>query len=391
MTAPSKLMVEWLCYPEVEDWIARKVEQFVAAMPPVRALRMSLASTNTRLVDWLDHLVLANGAEAQNELADLGFEPEEVLAEPGDTVYHHPGTLLARVILRDDTGAAPGTVVAVAIHVENVREFLQTHQIAATIEGTPFSPYCRARMWQQNGREFLAVERRGHRGFVPVKMPSDYPLRYLHTFEQWATRPRKLDDVHSNTAQTLALARSSASELGTNMAAWIALTAERAYWQRRNQGKPKERQDKLGMGWANHDYYTFRSSRETFGALIQVLETLGFRPHKRFRASAEVGWGAQVMEQPACRMAVFVDLEMNSDEAADAQDQQEPSAMKLCCTLYGESMLVAGLYHMIGRFDQPEAVGLAERDVVGNPFANLRRAFAQEEHWNVHPGNGRAN
>jgi hypothetical protein len=55
MTASGKLMTEWLCHPRAEGFI----EQCVKAMPTARAWQADLAFTNTRLVDWLDHLALA--------------------------------------------------------------------------------------------------------------------------------------------------------------------------------------------------------------------------------------------------------------------------------------------------------------------------------------------
>jgi hypothetical protein len=388
-------MTEWLCHPQAEDFI----EQHVAALPAACTWQKDLAFTNTRLVDWLDHLTLANSAGLQGKLAELGFIPEDVAAETGDTVYYHPCALLPRVILRDGTSAGPGAVVALAVRVEDANQFIQVHQMQATIEGTPFGPYRRARVWQQNGCEFLIVERRGYWGFVPVEAPPDYPLRYLHAFERWNSRPRQFDDARRALSQALSLARSLINELGTNLAAWVIFAAERDYWQRHYQEQvTSSREDRLGMGWVNRNHYTFRSSRKTFGALVQLLEILGFGPHLCFNASARIGWGAQVLQQPACRVTVFVDLD-SSDTI-----ENEP---KLWCTLHGESMLIAGLYHLIGRFVRSDKVSvplsgdLEAIEPVGlmagwegetiNPFATLRQALAQEQAWDVHASSRRAN
>ena len=74
--------------------------------------------------------------------------------------------------------------------------------------------------------------------------------------------------------------------------------------------------------------------------------------------------------------------------------------LTLWCTLHGESMLIAGLYHLIGRFGPPHG-GLVPLEPVGlmagwevetiNPFATLRQALAQEQAWDVHAGDHRAN
>jgi hypothetical protein len=410
---------EWLRHPEAEAYLLDRLDEAVDAMPPLRAFGTELrAQASSRLADWVDHLVVAGGDHPRRLLNDLGFEQEEVPAEPGDTVYHHPGTMLPRIVLRDKADAAPGTTVAAAIQVEDISLFLMsrpglwtppghgTHQPAVPIEGTPVSPYRRARIWEaperhrghENGREVLVVERRGHGGFVPTTMPPDYPQRYLAAFEAWATRPRLFADRRAGMEQTLALARSLVSELGTDTAAWIAFAAERARWQRRNRAGQvqKARQDSLGLGWANHDHHTFRSSRDVFPLLIQILETFGFRARERFYAGAEAGWGAQVMEQPVCRLAVFADVDLSPGEVegdfahTPLPPRQELGTVGFWCALHGESMLSAGLHHLAGRFHFDAATA----DLAGwgiqmmrpfSDFSYLRQAFTQGERWPVAP------
>jgi hypothetical protein len=397
VTTPSQPMVEWLRYPEAEAHVSEKVDAFLASVPLVRNLQADLiVQTSSRVVDWLDHLILADSNTARGELADLGFEVEEVAAPPGDTVYYHPGALFPRLVLRQRAGARADDVLGAAMQVEDVNEFLMTHQIAAPVEGTPLSPYRRARVWSDRGREFYVVERRGHAGLEPVIMPPDYPQRYLGAFERWATRSRAFDDPREGMESTLSLARSLVSDLGTDTAAWVAFAAERAFWQRRNKAGQiqKARQDRLGVGWANHDHHTFRSSREVFADLIQTLETFGFHPRERFYAGAEAGWGAQVMEQPVCRFAVFADVDLAPGEV-EGDFAHEPLAPRrdlgtvgLWCALHGESMLGAGLHHLAGRFDfAAEEAGLAEWGVqMMEPFSKfsyLRQAFTKGERWDV--------
>jgi hypothetical protein len=331
-------------------------------------------------------------------LADLGLEREGVPAEPGDTVDYHPGAIVPRIVLRVETGAAPGSPIAAAIQVEDISFLLMTHQITAPIEGTLVSPYRRATIWQHSGRTLYAVERRGHPGFVPTIMPPDYPQRYLRAFEQWATRPRLFDDERAGMEHTLALARSLVGDMGADAAAWIAFAAERAHWQRRNRAGQvqKARQDSLGLGWANHDHHTFRSSREVFPQLIEILETFGFRPRERFYAGAEAGWGAQVMEQPTCRFAVFADVDLSPSEVeGDFAHQPLPprhelGTVGLWCALHGQSMLGAGLHHVAGRFDFDAVTdALAEWGIgMMRPFSDfvyLRQAFTEGERWQIAP------
>jgi len=387
----------WIRYPEAEGYVAMLVDHSIDVMPQVRALATNLLeSTGNQLIDWLDHLILAGGDRPLGQLGDLGFEPEGVPADPGDTVYYHPGAIFPRIVLRSESGTEPGTVLAAAVQVEDILSFQMTHHLSAPIEGSPLSPYRRARIWQDGGRELLIVERRGHSGFVPTEMPSDYPLRYLRAFEQWATRPRTLEDERQGMDKTLGLARSLASEIGTDTAAWIAFAAEREHWQRRNRAGQiqKAAQDSLGLGWANHDHHTFRSSRTVFPQLIEILEAFGFHPRERFYAGAEAGWGAQVMEQPVCRFAVFADADLSPDEVEgdfahrSLSPRHELGTVGLWCALHGESMLGAGLHHLAGRFDfYAVTTNLAAWGIeMMHPFSEfpyLQQAFTEGERWDI--------
>jgi len=354
--------------------------------------------TGTRLIDWLDHLVLAGGDRPRGQLANLGFEREEVSTDPGDVVYYHPGAIFPRMLLRSGSSASPGQVLAAAIQVEDVSHYLLANRVAVPIEGSLVSPYRRATVWAEDGLELLVVERRGHGGLVPVQMPPDYPNRYLNAFERWATRPRIFSDERAGMQQTLSLAQSLVSDLGTDIAAWIAFSAERAYWQGRNRAGQlqKAAQDSLGLGWANHDHHTFRSSRAAFTLLIEILETFGFHPRERFYAGSEAGWGAQVMEQLVCRFAVFADVDLSPEEVEGdfahnpLPPRQELGTVGLWCALHGESMLGAGLHHLASRFDfDATEENLAAWGIhMMRPFSDfsyLRQAFTRGERWAIAP------
>lgn len=391
--------IEWLRYPEAEQFIVDRLQELVLAMPSVRSLANRLyAHASGRLVDWLDHLVLADGDRVRGLLADLGFEPEEVPVEPHRVVYHHPGATFPRIVLREGKAASPGSTMAAAIKVEEIDAFLMAHHLSVTVEGTPLSPYRRATAWQEGGCELLVVERRGHAGFVPTHMPPDYAEAYHRAFERWATRPRLFGDERAGMEYTLNLARSLVADIGRDVAAWIVLEAERAHWQQRNRAGQvqKARQDSLGLGWANHDHHTFRSSRHTFSLLIQILEVLGFHCRERFYAGAEAGWGAQVMEQPVGRFVVFADVDLSPDEVeGDFAHQPLPprdelGTVGLWCALHGESMLTAGLHHLASRLDfQAATADLAAWGIrMMRPFSDfsyLWQAFTQGERWPVAP------
>jgi hypothetical protein len=397
MTEAAKF--DWQRYPEAEAFIADRVGEFVAAMPNVQRFSAALlARTGSRLFDWLDHLVLADGPGARRQLQELGFEPEEVAADPGNTVLHHSGSIFPRILLRQDTGQESGTTLAAAIQVEEISSFVMANHLHANVEGTVLSPFRRASVWHEDSLEFLAVERRGHPGFVPTNMAPDYPARYLSAYERWATRPRGYADERIGMEQTLLLARSLVSDMGTHTAAWIAFSAERTHWQQRNRAAQVQgtSHDRLGLGWANHDHHTFRSSRHTFPLLVEILETFGFHARERFYAGAQAGWGAQVMEQPVCRFAVFADVDLTPGEVEGdiahnpLPPRQELGTVGLWCALHGEAMLSAGLHHLAARFDfDAAAEHLASQGITSmrpfSDFSYLRQAFTRGERWQVAP------
>ena len=388
---------EWDLYPEAEDWMAVQAAILFDAVPAARALpERMLARASCRLLDWLDHLVLADGAEARAWLARLGFRQEEVEAAPGDQVFSLPGAALPCVVLRAPAAVHGSRAQGAFLRVESIHGFLMTHRCSTLVEGTPLGPYRSATVWTDGGTGIGVVERRGHAGFVPVTMPADYPGHLLAAFERWAGRRRHFEHVQQGMAETLRLAKELVAEVGTDTGAWIFSEAERAYWQQRNWAGQiqKARQDSLGLGWGNQDHCAFRSSREGFAALIQILETFGFRPRERFYAGAEAGWGAQVMEQQTSHLAIFCDVDLSPGEI-DGDFSRNPLAPRselgtigLWCALHGDSMLEAGTHHLAARVDFGGAAGnLAELGIkTMHPFSAfpyLRQAFTFGERWAV--------
>ena len=170
----------------------------------------------------------------------------------------------------------------------------------------------------------------------------------------------------------------------------------RAYWERRNRAGQiqKRRQDSLGLGWANHDHHTFRSSRECFVDLIKAWELLGFHRRERYYAGKEAGWGAQVVEQPVEGIIIFNDVDLNDDEVdIDFSRKNLPSQSKagtigLWCGLHGESFLDAGMHHLECRFDfallrdQLSGEGINTMKPFSD-FPYLKQAFTEGERWPV--------
>src|SRR5204863_10044823 len=180
------------------------------------------------------------------------------------------------------------------------------------------------------------------------------------------------------------------------LACHTVFAEERAYWERRNRAAQiqKRRQDKLGLGWANHDHHTFRCSRTHFIDLMRALEKLGFERRERYYAGAQAGWGAQILEQPVEGIVAFCDVDLLPEETEiDFSRQALPPSRKLGTIglwvgLHGESFLQAGMHHLECRFDY----ALLREQLAGvnvttmKPFSDLpflKQAFTEGERWPV--------
>src|SRR5205823_4141543 len=177
--------------------------------------------------------------------------------------------------------------------------------------------------------------------------------------EKFRTRRRDFDDDDNGLAHATKLVDQAIDEIGVDLACDAFFAAEREYWQRRNRAAQvqKARQDRLGLGWANHDHHTYRSSREHFPMLIATFELLGFHLRERFYAGHDSGWGAQVLEQPQAGVVIFADVDLAPDEVLHdfshdpLSPRHELGTVGLWCALHGESFLQAGMHHLECQFD----------------------------------------
>lgn len=383
---------QWSCQPKAAAWIEGVVNKCAERNEALKTLSQSLEyDTSTRLFDWVDHVLVPGNPKTDEELEAAGFVDEGASARY--RVFHHPGAQLPRVVVQDVNIESYG----ISIKVESVADYLMTHEIGGVIEGSPYSGLRRARISAEHGVAFWVVERRGYRGMEPTLADASQLANYVEAKELWQTRPRySLTDEEGVVSQTLSLAERLVSLVGRDMAAWIVLEVERAYWQSRNMAGQlqKARQDKLGMGWANHDHHTFRSSRKHFPALVRLFEMLGFHCRERFYAGEEAGWGAQVMENPNCGLTLFLDVDLSPEEVAiDFAHHPLPlrtrlGTIGLWCALHGDSILRAGMHHLEAQFEFDQLRDdLAQQGVqMMQPFSNfeyLKQAFTVGERWRV--------
>ena len=258
-------------------------------------------------------------------------------------------------------------VLEVAIKVESIADFSSAHDLGMEIYGYPMGPYRVARL-PGSPTSFAAVERRGYLGFDPFsgdmarigRMVPHAARDAIAAREVWQTRRRSFDDdAQGFDAAEKALERTIELAGSVDLACHLIFEVERDYWTARNRAAQvqKARQDRLGLGWANHDHHTFRSSRRFFPRLIALFERLGFALRERYHAGEHAGWGAQILEHPTTGVVIFADLDLAPEEADrdfahDAlPDLPRPNSVGLWVGLHGESILGAGHATWRGQFD----------------------------------------
>ena len=408
--------------------------------------RRMLDESGTRLLDWIDHFGVDSNDPVIGELSRVGYvrsaraardvlgtdsangqrcvagvcsdrhghAVDELAAADTDVTsngdesdrsnflsatWEHPLGLFPRVRTLPATCSTNGTTRQLAIKAESVVDFLAAHeQTQVEIEGPPLASLRRARVASENGVELWVVERHGSLAFEST-LSEEVPLCAIarHS-EAFRLRHREFEDDAAGFAHATQLVDAAIADLGRDRACVLFFAAEREYWLRRNQAGrvQKGRQDRLGLGWANHDHHTYRSSRACFAPLIAFLERLGFVCRERFYAGRDAGWGAQVIEHSVTGIIIFADVDMSPEELSqDFSHEPLPprdqlGTVGLWCGLHGEAFLQAGLHHLECQFDfsaTRDQLKLAGIDTMP-PFTDypyLRQAFTRGDHWSVQP------
>lgn len=394
----SSQMFQWQCQPQAEALILAILEKALEANSDILTLQKDLLKhTSTRLFDWIDHVIVGNSPILEKELAATGFVLE--ITSQDYRVFHHPGAQLPRIVVKDQDQP----VIGIAVAVEHIADFLMVRGISRWIEGTPYSPFRRCCISKENNVMLWVVERKGTLFLDPIYQEGNAIQQYLEAMEKWQARPRgeskdKGGDDSFFMQKTLTLAQEIVRMVGQDRAAWIVLDVERKFWQSKNTAGQiqKNRQDRLGMGWANHDHHTFRSSRRHFHSLVKLFEILGFHTRERYYTGKEAGWGAQIMENPICRLVLFLDVDLAPTEL-DFDFAHQPMSdlptlgtIGLWCALHGDSILRAGMHHLEAQFMFDELTGdLAHAGIrMMEPFSHfpyLKQAFTAGEVWSVDP------
>lgn len=385
---PAFASFHWTTQPDAEAWLRFVVDGFLKMAPFARSLaeRMAL-ETGTRFQDWVDHLRLPRNRFGEELLENLGYTRD---GRVRGACFHHPGAVFPRVVLHSED------VIIVALKVDSVAAFLQTQRIATPIQGAVFNPVRQAMVEDAGEAQLWVIERHGWVGFDVEDLAESRRMAAQRHLDAFRTRQRCFSNPHDGFALAERLVDAAINDLGTDWACALFFEAEREYWQHRCKAGAiqKLRQDRLGLGWANHDHHTYRSSRECFVPLIRVFEKLGFQCRERFTPGREAGWGAQVIEQPNAGITIFADVDMSPEELlgdfahVPMPPRQELGTVGLWCALHGEAFLEAGMHHLECQFDFARLTEQLAREGVGimKPFSNfpyLKQAFSEGDTWKV--------
>jgi hypothetical protein len=394
---------DWQRWPETEALVDRLIEiglegnRFAARLSE----RMH-AETGTRFKDWVDHLLIVDRPEFLGRLRALGYTRQPISYALGVPVFAHPGGIFPRIAVKS---GEERSVREVAIKVESVAAFSRAHDLGLEVMGYPLGPYRTGRI-AGVPTSLAVVERRGYTGFetFPGELAREGRMKphaardALAARELWEARQRRFDDdAEGFDATEATLAKVIELAGSTDLACHLVFEVERDYWETRNRAAriQKGRQDRLGLGWANHDHHTFRCSRRFFPRVIGMFETLGFRLREGFHAGEHAGWGAQILEHPTTGIVIFADLDLAPEEATHdfahdpLPDLPRPNTVGLWVGLHGESILEAGMHHLEAQFDfDALREGLkAEAGIeIMPPFSDfpfLRQAFTAGERWPV--------
>ena len=388
---------DWKQQPEADSMYRQLVDDFCEACDFADSLRdRMLTETGTRLIDWVDHIAVSqstqlNGDSFESQLIEFGytFDAEN---EHGRW-YTHSGGLFVPICV------AASESRRLVVRVERVDDFLAAHRIyGVEIEGACGSQMRRAKILSENGCEFWVCERHGYQSWsLPYHTAEVLAVASQH-FESFKLRKRDFESDADGFAQARQLVSAAIKDLGVDWTCDLFFASEREFWQRRNLAArvQKGRQDRLGLGWANHDHHTYRSSRTGFKPLIEVFELLGFHCRERFYAGKEAGWGAQVLEQAGTGIIIFADVDLTPQELAGdfahdpLAENPELGTVGLWCQLHGEAFLQAGMHHLECTFDfdaareQLKSVGIASMQPFTD-FGYLRQAFTTGEVWKAIP------
>lgn len=377
----------WPRCPEAAAFFQSTFDHFAATNPSIQQLTHRFATeAGVDLAALVDHWILPPDPALEAGLPSLGLV--QVTLPEGDVVWEHPAARLPRLRFK-----AKRTTPCLALGVEDIPAFAEQNGLELTAcHGAPEGAYQCGHLELPHG-ELMPLVRRGYRGFAPGAPVSSTALAEARV--AFLTRPRTGDELAVIAEATKRFVR-AAETLGQGRAVDEFFAAEREYYLTRNAAARWQyaRQQAIGIGWANHDHHTYRSSRAAFQGLIHLFVSMGFLCRERFYAGAEAGWGAQVLEHPESRVVIFADVDISPEEldldfaTTLLSPRVELGTIGLWCALHGSSIAGAGMHHIECEFlcHEIKAQYEAEGGRVMAPFTDLPmlwQAFTEGELWPV--------
>jgi hypothetical protein len=382
---------QWSIHPEAFRFVCGLAADFLLRCPEAAAFAERMRrETGTRFVDWIDYIRLSRRDPRSSQLESFGYRIDSERA--GYTVYTFNDGVFPQ--LRTGDGA-----LEVGIKVESVADFLAANQLQREVNGSYGGSLQTCSIYSGHDCSLKVVEPRSTGGLNFSGPEPEKSIRQLLHLEKFRTRPRIFDRDEDGFDAANCLIDNAIQDLGCDLTCHLWFAAEREFWLRRNSAgqAQKARQDRLGLGFANHDHHTYRSSRKNFTLLIATWEKLGLKCRERFYAGCEAGWGAQVMEQPVTGIVTFNDVDLTPDELIGdfshdgLEEQNQLGTVGLWCGLHGDSFLQSGMHHLAAKFDfesltkqLAEGMGVKMMPPFSD-FPYLRQAFTEGERWKVNP------
>jgi len=379
---------QWSPQPKAAALVQELLDEFLKRCPDAAKFAKRLhRETGTRFIDWISWIGAGPSSWAAR-VRECGFEPDR-----SEERFRHPAAMFPMIVIAKKNSRDS---IEVNVRADSVADFLFANRLPDRygIIGEPGVP-SRFTLVYSTGRASMGV-RESHGENREKFVPRDNQAAAIR--ELFRLRRRAFDEETAGFEDANQLIDEAVKAVGPDRAADLFFSAEREYWMSRNRAAQIQyaRQQRLGLGWANHDHHTYRSSREHFKDLIAIFEKLGLVCRERFYAGREAGWGAQVMEQPNAGIVVFADVDLSPDEVT-ADFAHEPLAPRkelgtvgLWCALHGESFLEAGMHHLECQFDfdaareQLAALGVNSMKPFTD-FPYLKQCFTEGEMWPVEP------
>ena len=364
----------------------REVTAIVDAHPFVHRLASSLAAIGVDIRSIVDFIVIPSD-QFHSEWEAAGFSRQPDVAEMG---FACPDAQLPSVLVCP-RAATP----KLYLRVESLEAFLNANHIQGVSTFGDLEADLRYSDELVTDSNCYLVQRTGTRGYSIPDCTDVYADAVTEVRNRFANRSRTGDDL-ADTRFALQAFIKAESLIGTGRAVDEFFAAERDYWMTRNAAGrwQKQRQDSIGIGWANHDHHTYRSSREGFQGLILLFLRMGFILRERFYAGADAGWGAQIAEHPVSRVVIFADVDITADELnTDFGMTALPPSDKLgtiglWCALHGGAIGLAGMHHLEAEFihNAVQDAYIQDGGDVMKPFTNIEvlwQAFTAAEIWSV--------